>query len=152
MLLSFSSLVPVTLLLTVALSAPIPATIETRKASTVCNEVSYTAAEVTECTDAAYSHHKKGTKPPGSQFPQEFENLEKFTLAVKPPYEAFPLKKEGVYTGGDPGPDRCLISTTTGKYAGVITSSGAENDDSWVKCSRRSVHLLFGGNWVPHSP
>jgi hypothetical protein len=63
----------------------------------------------------------------------QYNNYEGFNFPVSGPYQEFPIKSSGVYTGGSPGPDR-VVFNTNGQYAGAITHTGASGNN-FVGCS-----------------
>ncbi|KAM0481801.1 hypothetical protein ACHAPX_003128 [Trichoderma viride] len=70
-----------------------------------------------------------------NKYPHKFNNGEKFKFnGVKGPYQEFPIIKTGaLYTGGDPGADRVVI-TGSCQVAGLITHNGAKTG-KFIPCS-----------------
>ncbi|KAH6987006.1 guanyl-specific ribonuclease F1 [Ilyonectria destructans] len=131
-MLVLKALVPLASLLGVAFGSPI----EARQSATKCGSTSYTAAQVRAAANAACSYYQDGDTAGTSTYPHTYNNYEGFTFAVKGPYQEFPIKSSGVYTGGSPGADRVVISTSCG-YAGAITHTGASGNN-FVGCSGTS--------------
>ncbi|KAG4429138.1 hypothetical protein IFR05_015381 [Cadophora sp. M221] len=138
MFISVSYLLPLTLLLTTALSNPLPLAVdlETRQSATTCGSTSYTVTDTRNCKNTAYNYYQQGTTAGSSSYPHTYNNYEGFDFPVSGPYQEFPLKKGGAYTGGSPGADRCIINTS-GAYAGAITHTGASGNN-FVGCSGTS--------------
>ncbi|OJD31906.1 guanyl-specific ribonuclease f1 [Diplodia corticola] len=139
-MLVLKSLVPLASLLGLAIASPIEKSeakpLEVRQSATTCGSTSYTAAQVRAAANAACSYYQAGDTAGSSTYPHTYNNYEGFDFAVSGPYQEFPLLKSGVYTGGSPGADRVVISTSCG-YAGAITHTGASGNN-FVGCSGTS--------------
>ncbi|KAF4304394.1 hypothetical protein SLS57_009689 [Botryosphaeria dothidea] len=139
-MLVLKSLVPLASLLSLAFASPIERSegkpLEVRQSATTCGSTSYTAAEVRAAANAACSYYQQGGTAGGSTYPHTYNNYEGFDFPVSGPYQEFPLKKGGAYSGGSPGADRVIISTSC-SYAGAITHTGASGNN-FVGCSGTS--------------
>ncbi|KAH7116547.1 guanyl-specific ribonuclease F1 [Dactylonectria estremocensis] len=131
-MLFIKALLPLASLLGVAVASPI----ESRQSATTCGSTSYTAAQVRAAANAACSHYKASTKAGSSTYPHTYNNYEGFDFLVNGPYQEFPIKSSGVYTGGSPGADRVVINTSC-SYAGAITHTGASGNN-FVGCTGTS--------------
>ncbi|KAK7992825.1 guanyl-specific ribonuclease F1 [Apiospora saccharicola] len=116
-----------------AAAAPAASTLEER-AATTCGSTSYSAAQVNEAAQQACSYYQDGKK--AGSYPHTYNNYEGFNFRVAGPYQEFPMKKSGVYTGGSPGADRIVINTSC-EQAGAITHTGASGNN-FVGCSGTS--------------
>jgi len=131
MTIGLKTLLPLFLLLSTSTSLP---TLEER-GSTTCGSTYYTASKVSAASSKGYADYESGSEPGG--YPHTYHNYEGFDFPVDGPYQEFPLLSSGsVYTGGSPGADR-VIFTTSGELAGEITHTGASGDD-FVGCSGTS--------------
>jgi hypothetical protein len=145
-------LAPVVLALptSVVTEAPVEEAIEARQCYAQCGSTCYTANQVTTARNAGYSYYTKGTQAGSSTYPHTYNNYEGFDFLVSGPYQEFPLKTSGTYTGGKiqidfalefmlrsvigtPGADR-VIFNTRGQRAGEITHTGASGN-AFVACS-----------------
>ncbi|RDW68111.1 ribonuclease-domain-containing protein [Coleophoma cylindrospora] len=124
------------LLLPLSLASPINPNLEGRQSATTCGSVAYTVKDTTNCRNAAYSYYGQGGTAGGSTYPHTYNNYEGFSFSVSGTYLEFPLVKNGAYSGGAPGADRCIINTS-GVYAGAITHTGASGNN-FVGCSGTS--------------
>ncbi|KAI1313174.1 Ribonuclease/ribotoxin [Xylaria venustula] len=134
MMQAFTSLLALVAIVTPALAGPL---LEER-AATTCGSTYYTATQVNQAAQKAYSDYKAGSpvlKAP-SGYPHTYNNYEGFSFPVAGPYLEFPLLSSGVFTGGSPGADRVIINTSA-KLAGAITHTGASGND-FVGCSGTS--------------
>ncbi|TVY21111.1 Guanyl-specific ribonuclease F1 [Lachnellula arida] len=132
MMIGLKTLLPLLLLLSTTTSTALP-TLEER-GSTTCGSTYYTASEVNAAFSAGYEDYQDGDEP--DDYPHTYKNYEGFDFPVDGPYQEFPLVSGGVYTGGSPGADRVVFSTS-GELAGEITHTGASGDD-FVGCSGTS--------------
>ncbi|RMJ06677.1 Guanyl-specific ribonuclease F1 [Fusarium euwallaceae] len=128
-MLFFKSLAPLAALLSVAVASPI----ESRQSATTCGSTAYSAAQVRAAANAACNYYRAGDTAGSSTYPHTFNNREGFDFLVSGPYQEFPIKSSGVYTGGSPGADRVVINTSC-QYAGAITHTGASGNN-FVGCS-----------------
>ncbi|KAI2629629.1 ribonuclease-domain-containing protein [Hypoxylon sp. NC1633] len=121
------SFVPLVAFLASALAAPL---VEER-AATTCGSTYYTATQVNQAAQRACTYYSSGSAPGG--YPHTYNNYEGFSFSVSGPYLEFPLLSSGTYSGGSPGADRVIISTSC-RLAGEITHTGASGNN-FVGCS-----------------
>ncbi|KAF2027489.1 ribonuclease-domain-containing protein [Setomelanomma holmii] len=127
-------LAPVALALPLTeVEAPVEDSIDARACFVTCGSVCYTSAQATAARNAGYSYYSQGTEAGSSTYPHTYNNYEGFDFLVSGPYQEFPLKTSGTYTGGSPGADR-VIFNTKGQRAGEITHTGASGNN-FVACS-----------------
>ncbi|KAG5986030.1 hypothetical protein E4U43_005726 [Claviceps pusilla] len=102
--------------------------------SAVCNTYQYSAAAVSAAVDAACPRVKKSTTVGDNSYPHRYNNYEKFSLkGLSGPFYEFPIMSNGqVYYGGNPGPDRVIL-TKDCTTAGVLTHQGAANN-AFLEC------------------
>ncbi|KAF2851478.1 ribonuclease-domain-containing protein [Plenodomus tracheiphilus IPT5] len=98
-----------------------------------CGSTCYTLAQATSARNAGYNYYQQGDQAGSSTYPHTYNNYEGFSFLVSGPYQEFPLRTAGVYTGGSPGADR-VIFNTRGQRAGEITHTGASGNN-FVACS-----------------
>ncbi|USP81811.1 hypothetical protein yc1106_09085 [Curvularia clavata] len=130
-----------TLTSTLALALPAPtedaaalAAVESRQSCYVkCGSTCYTSSQVSAARSAGYSYYSQGDTAGSSTYPHQYNNYEGFDFLVSGPYQEFPLRTSGAYTGGSPGADR-VIFNTKGQRAGEITHTGASGNN-FVACS-----------------
>ncbi|CZS93574.1 related to Guanyl-specific ribonuclease F1 [Rhynchosporium agropyri] len=124
-----TTLLPLVLLFTTSTSLPV---LEERAAAT-CGSVLYSAAAVSAASSKACSYYKAGSAPGG--YPHTYRNYEGFEFgSIAGPYQEFPILKSGaLYSGGSPGADRVII-TTSCKQVGTITHTGASGNN-FVACT-----------------
>jgi hypothetical protein len=127
------------------------AAVEARQSCYVrCGSTCYTSAQVTTARNAGYNYYRQGDEAGSSTYPHTYNNYEGFDFLVSGPYQEFPLRTSGAYTGGElfkrliseymltrvlgsPGADR-VIFNTAGQRAGEITHTGASGN-AFVACS-----------------
>lgn len=80
--------------------APVEAEIDTRACYVTCGSVCYTSAQVSAARTKGYSYYQSGSEAGSSTYPHTYNNYEGFTFLVSGPYQEFPLKTSGAYTGG----------------------------------------------------
>ncbi|KAF1846989.1 ribonuclease-domain-containing protein [Cucurbitaria berberidis CBS 394.84] len=126
---------PVTLALptSVITEAPVENQLEARQCFVRCGSTCYTSAQLSAARAAGFNHYKQGTTAGSSTYPHKYNNREGFAFIASGPWQEFPVKTSGVYTGGSPGADR-VIFNTNGARAGEITHTGASGNN-FVKCS-----------------
>ncbi|KAH0368601.1 guanyl-specific ribonuclease F1, partial [Aureobasidium melanogenum] len=122
-----------TAMLFAASAVALPTDIEARQSSTTCGNTYYSASQVSAAFNAGYNDYLNGVTYGNSDYPHTYNDYEGFDFPVDGPYQEFPIKKSGVYTGGSPGADR-VVFNTNGEYAGAITHTGASGND-FVGCS-----------------
>jgi hypothetical protein len=128
------------------------AAVEVRQSCYVrCGSTCYTSAQVSAARSAGYNYYRQGSEAGSSTYPHTYNNYEGFDFLVSGPYQEFPLRTSGTYTGGKfiytletreyiltdllgtPGADR-VIFNTAGQRAGEITHTGASGN-AFVACS-----------------
>ncbi|CBX96597.1 hypothetical protein IAQ61_005538 [Plenodomus lingam] len=130
---------PLLLLLTTpfTLAAALPTSssaLETRQSCAIrCGSTCYTAAQASAARTAGHNHYLQDTQAGSSNYPHTYNNREGFDFLVAGPYQEFPLRTSGVYTGGSPGADR-VVFNTQGERAGEITHTGAQGSN-FVACT-----------------
>jgi hypothetical protein len=85
---------------TTEVAAPVEAEIEARQCYVQCGNVCYTSSQVSAARSKGYSYYQQGTEAGSSTYPHKYNNYEGFDFLVSGPYEEFPLRTGGVYTGG----------------------------------------------------
>ncbi|KAG9191105.1 ribonuclease-domain-containing protein [Alternaria panax] len=110
------------------------AAVEARQSCYVrCGSTCYTSAQASTARNAGYNYYRQGSQAGSSTYPHKYNNYEGFDFLVSGPYQEFPLRTSGAYTGGSPGADR-VIFNTAGQRAGEITHTGASGN-AFVACS-----------------
>ena len=75
--------------------------LETRQSCAIkCGSTCYTAAQATSARNSGYNYYKQGSTAGSSTYPHTYNNYEGFSFLVSGPYQEFPLRTAGVYTGG----------------------------------------------------
>lgn len=74
--------------------------IENRQSATTCGNTAYSAAQVRAAANAACSYYRADDTAGSSTYPHTYNNREGFDFLVSGPYQEFPIKSSGVYTGG----------------------------------------------------
>ncbi|KAH7384378.1 Ribonuclease/ribotoxin [Phaeosphaeria sp. MPI-PUGE-AT-0046c] len=115
------------------IEAPVEAEIETRQCYVQCGSTCYTSSQASTARSAGYNYYRQGSEAGSSNYPHTYNNYEGFDFLVPGPYQEFPLRTSGAYTGGSPGADR-VIFNTQGQRAGEITHTGASGNN-FVACS-----------------
>ncbi|KAK8069088.1 Ribonuclease f1 [Apiospora phragmitis] len=115
-------------------AAPGAAILEDR-AATTCGSTSYSAAQVNAASQQACTYYKNNQQ--ANSYPHTYNNYEGFNFRVAGPYQEFPIKSSGLYTGvRSPGADRVIINASC-QQAGAITHNGASGNN-FVGCSGTS--------------
>jgi hypothetical protein len=133
-------------------TAAVEAEIEARQCYVQCGSTCYTSSQVSAARSAGYKYYQQGSEAGSSTYPHTYNNYEGFEFLVSGPYQEFPLRTSGAYTGGkivfesennrllvltswlgSPGADR-VIFNTKGQRAGEITHTGASGNN-FVACS-----------------
>ncbi|KKY28545.1 putative extracellular guanyl-specific ribonuclease [Phaeomoniella chlamydospora] len=97
-----------------------------------CGSTCYWESDISAAVDKGYSLYQSGDTI--NDYPHEYHNYEGFSFPVSGPWYEYPiLSSYEVYTGGSPGADR-VIFNGDGETAGVITHTGASDDD-FVECT-----------------
>ncbi|KAK4226619.1 Ribonuclease/ribotoxin [Podospora fimiseda] len=104
-----------------------------------CGPKTYTGKQVRDATNEARRLIVLGQKLGINQYPHPFRNFESLAFATSGPYHEFPIVERGsvdtgLYTGGNPGPDRIVLDRETGIFVGAMTHTGASPSNSFVKC------------------
>lgn len=135
------------------MSVAVASPIESRQSATRCGSTSYSAAQVRAAANAACQYYQADDTAGSSTYPHTYNNREGFDFLVNGPYQEFPIRTSGVYTGGkskalfffmpllthclgSPGADRIVINTNC-QYAGAITHTGASGNN-FVGCTGTS--------------
>ncbi|EAT82576.1 hypothetical protein HBI56_087610 [Parastagonospora nodorum] len=126
-------LTPVALALPTAVVTEVEAEIETRQCFVTCGSTCYSSSQVSAARSKGYSYYQSNSQAGSSSYPHTYNNYEGFDFLVSGPYQEFPLRTSGAYTGGSPGADR-VIFNTKGQRAGEITHTGASGNN-FVACS-----------------
>ncbi|KAK3050690.1 hypothetical protein LTR09_008056 [Extremus antarcticus] len=117
-----------------ALALPTTLPVEKRQSATTCGSTYYSASKVAAAINQGYDYYASNAK--ADSYPHTYNNYEGFDFIVSGPYQEFPIKSSGVYSGGSPGADR-VVFNTDGDYAGAITHTGASGNN-FVGCSGTS--------------
>jgi hypothetical protein len=81
--------------------APVENELEARQSCFVrCGSVCYTSAQLTSARNAGYNYYNTGGQAGSSNYPHTYNNYEGFDFLVTGPYQEFPVRTSGVYTGG----------------------------------------------------
>ena len=82
-------------------NAPVEiAAIEARQCYVTCGSTCYTSAQASAARSKGYSYYQSGSEAGSSTYPHTYNNYEGFNFLVSGPYQEFPLKTSGAYTGG----------------------------------------------------
>lgn len=85
-----------------ALALPASVSLDARQSCDVqCGSTCYTNSQVNAAVNAGYSYYSNSNTAGGSTYPHKYNNYEGFSFPVSGPYQEFPLKKSGVYSGGE---------------------------------------------------
>jgi hypothetical protein len=105
-----------------------------------CGRRTYSAADIEASARAA--HSRRGRPVGANRYPHRFGNIERlrgFNGACNARnLQEFPLKRRNrVYSGGAPGPDRVVVDFVGGnvRYCGAMTHTGAPRRNRFVACS-----------------
>jgi len=109
------------------------AAVEARACYVQCGSTCYTSAQASTARSAGFKYYQQGDEAGSTTYPHTYNNYEGFDFLVAGPYQEFPLKTSGAFTGGSPGADR-VIFNTAGQRAGEITHTGASGNN-FVACS-----------------
>lgn len=80
--------------------APVEAEIEARQCYVQCGSTCYTSSQVSAARSAGYNYYRQGSQAGSSNYPHTYNNYEGFDFLVNGPYQEFPLRTSGAYTGG----------------------------------------------------
>lgn len=93
-------LTPLVLALPVT-EAPAEAAVEARACNIQCGSTCYTTAQASAARSAGYNYYKQGSEAGSSTYPHTYNNYEGFDFLVAGPYQEFPLRTSGAYSGGN---------------------------------------------------
>jgi hypothetical protein len=82
---------------TVAIEEP---ALEARACYIKCGSTCYTSAQVSSARSAGYKYYQQGNEAGSTTYPHTYNNYEGFDFLVAGPYQEFPLKTSGAFTGG----------------------------------------------------
>jgi hypothetical protein len=74
--------------------------IEARQCYVQCGSTCYTSSQVSAARSAGYNYYRQNDQAGSSTYPHTYNNYEGFDFLVKGPYQEFPLRTSGAYTGG----------------------------------------------------
>jgi hypothetical protein len=74
--------------------------IEARQCYVQCGSTCYTSSQVSAARTAGYNYYRQGNQAGSSTYPHTYNNYEGFDFLVNGPYQEFPLRTSGAYTGG----------------------------------------------------
>ena len=80
--------------------APVGVEIEARQCYVQCGSTCYTSSQVSAARSAGYNYYRQGSQAGSSNYPHTYNNYEGFDFLVNGPYQEFPLRTSGAYTGG----------------------------------------------------
>ncbi|PWN48448.1 ribonuclease-domain-containing protein [Violaceomyces palustris] len=121
-------------LASLVLAAPVVEEIEKRQGgiAVTCGTKSYTATQVNKAINNARSGSYSS-----SGYPHTYNDYEGFDFSdycSDTAWKEYPLSTaSGGYTGGSPGADRVIYGTSSGKFCGAITHTGASGNN-FVQC------------------
>ncbi|KAI0756788.1 ribonuclease ribotoxin [Daedaleopsis nitida] len=93
-----------------------------------CAGDSYTSSDIDDAIKAA-----KAGNASDSDYPHQYHDYEGFSFqSCSGEFFEFPLKENGIYTGGSPGADR-VIYDTSGNFCACLTHEGASGNN-FVEC------------------
>jgi len=93
-------LTPVALALPTSVVTEVEAEIETRQCFVTCGSTCYTSSQVSAARSTGYSYYQSNGQAGSSNYPHTYNNFEGFDFLVSGPYQEFPLRTSGAYTGG----------------------------------------------------
>jgi len=98
-----------------------------------CGSTCYTATDISAAQAKGYELYQEDETEGSDDYPHQYKDYEGFDFPVDGPWYEFPILSSGeVYSGGSPGADR-VVFNGTGDLAGVITHTGASDDD-FLQC------------------
>lgn len=130
-----------------------------------CASNSYSASQVSQAASAACDLNKSGKTVGNNNYPHQYKNFEKIDFDAPGPWYEFPIKSNGIFDGSKcsiaqcgnhhhhqyninpipadsgPGPDRVIINDKCA-VAGLITHTGASNNNGFVACKGESSLVL----------
>lgn len=86
----------------IALALPTSdATLEVRQSCYVqCGNTCYSSNQIQAALNAGFNYYSNDDQAGSSTYPHRYNNYEGFDFPVSDPYQEFPLKTSGVYSGG----------------------------------------------------
>lgn len=93
-------LTPVALALPTSVVTEAEAEIETRQCFVTCGSTCYSSSQVSAARSKGYSYYQSNSQAGSSSYPHTYNNYEGFDFLVSGPYQEFPLRTSGAYTGG----------------------------------------------------
>jgi hypothetical protein len=76
------------------------AAIDAKACDVKCGSTCYTNSQVSAALNAGYNYYQEGDEAGSSTYPHKYNNYEGFDFPVSGPYQEFPLRTSGAYTGG----------------------------------------------------
>ncbi|KAJ7305452.1 guanyl-specific ribonuclease C2 [Mycena albidolilacea] len=129
----FTSLIITTVIAALAIASPAPRALPS--GDVTCGRNVYTVSQVSAAVGGGFAHRND---PIGSgNYPHEYfvessEHIELFCSGSS--FLEYPILPGGVaYSGGSPGADR-VVFTTSGTYCAVVTHTGAATEDGFTSC------------------
>lgn len=95
----FSAITSTLLFAVSALAAP-TSDVFARQSSTTCGSNYYSYSQVNAALNQGYGYYANGQQVGSNDYPHAYNNYEGFDFPVSGPYQEFPIKESGVYTGG----------------------------------------------------
>ncbi|KAG6232061.1 hypothetical protein E4U26_006038 [Claviceps purpurea] len=107
--------------------------------SASCGAAQYSSDAIARAANASCSRVKKGTAIGANSYPHVYRNSEKIDLkGLRGPFYEWPILSNGrIYDGGNPGPDRVII-TKDCTPAGVLSHQGAMNN-AFRECALKTT-------------
>ncbi|KAG6048316.1 hypothetical protein E4U17_007183 [Claviceps sp. LM77 group G4] len=107
--------------------------------SASCGAAQYSSDAIARAANASCSRVKKGTAIGANSYPHVYRNSEKIDLkGLRGPFYEWPILSNGrIYDGGNPGPDRVII-TKDCTPAGVLSHQGATNN-AFRECALKTT-------------
>ncbi|OQO09762.1 Guanyl-specific ribonuclease F1 [Cryoendolithus antarcticus] len=113
-----------------------PGPIGARQGAVTCGSTYYSATKVAAAVNQGCNYYTSGQQVGSGGYPHTYNNYEGFDFDVAGPYQEFPIKTSGTFTGGSPGADRVVFNRNC-QYGGSITHTGASGN-AFVGCSDTS--------------
>jgi hypothetical protein len=76
------------------------AAVEARACYVQCGSTCYTSAQASTARSAGFKYYQQGNEAGSTTYPHTYNNYEGFDFLVAGPYQEFPLKTSGAFTGG----------------------------------------------------
>jgi len=77
------------------------AAVEARACYVQCGSTCYTSAQASTARSAGFKYYQQGDEAGSTTYPHTYNNYEGFDFLVAGPYQEFPLKTSGAFTGGE---------------------------------------------------